>query len=58
MKKPLFFLFLATVLAGIGNDILEKIHKIAKVSVFNWDKDIVTVETADTFLYPFGKQCW
>lgn len=49
MKKIFFFLFVAIVLAGIGNDTLEKIHKTAKVSVFNWEKDMVTVENADTF---------
>lgn len=53
MYKILCSLFDMIILLLTGIDIYESMCNAAKVSVFNWDRDMVTVEKADVFFDEF-----
>ncbi len=54
MYKILCSLFDMIILLLTGIDIYESMCNAAKVSVFNWDRDMVTVEKADVFFDEFS----
>ena len=49
MYRILCSLFEVIILLTTGIDLYESICNATKVSVFNWDRDMVTVENADVF---------